>query len=91
MSKQKNTTETKKERPRTVARERTNQMDGENKGRDSRSKKIYCEVDRYKKQRKKRRNEECMRFRWSDVEIKANTHEAKKVIFREWKFVLWPL
>ena len=32
-----------------------------------------------------------MRFRWSDVEIKVNTYDAKKVIFRVWKFVLWPL
>ena len=33
-----------------------------------------------------------MRFWWSDVEIKVNTYyDAKQVIFRVWKFVLWRL
>ena len=32
-----------------------------------------------------------MRFRWSDVKIKDNTYDTKKVIFGVWKFLLWPL
>ena len=32
-----------------------------------------------------------MRVWWSDVEIIASTYDAKKIIFGEWKCVLWPL